>query len=162
PCMEQNSGVDTPSPASEPREADAERDQEGQRLDEAVGEAEENADGYDRERPSPALEQAVAEAAEGQLLDDRREAGDDDEVDGEGGGAMRVPARGCEALLAASVQDRVERVAQDLDADEHDERSADREPPAGRPAEGKQLARVHGGDGEDEREDDPVLDEAAD
>ena len=64
-------------------------------------EAEEHADREDRRPAAEPLEQRVAEAAVGQLLDERHERADDDAVRDVGAGVVRLPARRRQPLLVA-------------------------------------------------------------
>ena len=61
----------------------AEDDEHRQPLDEPVREPEGEADAEERGNRPERLEHREAEPAEGELLDDRRDRGEDDEVDDE-------------------------------------------------------------------------------
>src|SRR5215213_4925564 len=95
---------------SEPR---AEGGEDRKRLDEAVREAEEEADEHDRRPPAEWLEQAVAEPAKGQFLDYGRDQADDDEVRDERRGLVRMPNLRDEPLLLPRMQERRQNRAED-------------------------------------------------
>src|SRR5207237_1134935 len=110
--------VDAPGAAAQVRERRTEEDEERQRLDEPVREAERDPDEDDRGRPAEALEEREPEPAEGQLLDERREERDDDEVGREGARVRGLPARRRQALLLVRMQDGVEEERRDGDHDD--------------------------------------------
>ena len=68
---------------------------------EPVREAEGDADEEDRRPAAEEAQQRLAGAAEGQLLDERRDHGEEDEVGGEGAGVRRLPVDVRDPLLLA-------------------------------------------------------------
>ena len=86
---------------AEPRERDAERDEHDQRFQQSVRKPEGQADEHDRRPPAEEAEQRLTGAAEGQLLDERRDDGKEDEIRGERGRVLRLPVDVGEALLLA-------------------------------------------------------------
>ena len=80
--MDDHSRVDAVGSRADQREAGAEDDQDRQPLEQSVREPERDADPEDGGVAAERLEQRVAEPAEGELLDDRRDDDEDDEVDG--------------------------------------------------------------------------------
>src|SRR6185369_13502081 len=88
-------------PVAEPGERDAERNEHDQRLEEPVGEPEGNADEDDRRPLSEEAEQRLAGPAKGQLLDERRDRYEEDEVGGEGARVRRLPGHVRDPLLLA-------------------------------------------------------------
>src|SRR6266536_1914891 len=84
-------------------EAGPEDDQDRQRLEQAVVDAERDSDPEDRDGLAERLEERVAEPAERQLLDHGREERDHDEVRGERSCVRRLPMLRGQALLAFGV-----------------------------------------------------------
>src|SRR5256885_16551969 len=106
--MQADPGVDASGSATEIGEAGSEDDQDRQGLDEPMPQAEAEPDDENRRRLAERLEQEEAEAPEGQLLDDRPDHCECEQVDGEGEGMAWVPARRRQSLLPAAVQDGIQ------------------------------------------------------
>src|ERR687898_455592 len=127
---------------SQVRQPGADDKEHGDPDDQAVRKCERDPGDHDR-RPDPELAQeVVAEAAEGQLLGQRRRDCDREKAEDERADAVGLPARRVEPLLLAGVEDRLE----DRPDDEHRDEQADRQParalPRGRALERERLAPV--------------------
>src|SRR4029450_6881631 len=106
-------------------ETEAEDDQHRQGLDQAMPEAEHDSEYEDRGGLSDeAFEKVETEPAEGQLLGDRPDEGERDEVDRERGGMLRLPPGWRQALLPPAMEQGVEDRVRDPD----DEKDAEPEP----------------------------------
>ena len=81
------------------------------------------AESQEEGEPRPAIEE---------LLDDRPDERNGEEVCGVGAGAARVPAVGCQALLVARVQREQEQAGADEDRNVAAERVTERPPPRAR------------------------------
>ena len=140
-------------------------DEHEQRFEETVREAERETDEQDR-RPAPEeAQQRLADAAERQLLDDRRDDREEDEVRGERARMRRLPVRrGQPLLLARALRQRQRRDDRlpCVDRDDDTDRKAERATPAARPAQREQVGPVdrdHQHDPEPDRVEDHPADE---
>src|SRR5581483_10001216 len=118
------------------------------------------ADDEDRRHPSEALEQAVAEPPEEQLLDERRDGADHEEVGRERRRVVGLPARRREPLLAPAVEERVDRRDRAVDDEQEEEPEPEGALPRPRPPEREQpalAARDRERDGGDDPEDDQLV-----
>ena len=101
-------------------------DEHRQAQHEPVGEPERDAGDEDRRpRPDERRQEPEAEAAEEELLDERRHEHDDGGVRQERHRPARVPGVGHETLLVSGVEERAQRRRRGDDHDERDERRAD-------------------------------------
>ena len=94
-------GIDAVGAVAQVRERDPERDEDEQRLEQPVRDAERDADDEDRRPAAEEAEQRLAEPAEHQLLDDRRDDGEEHDVRGERARIARLPVRRRQPLLVA-------------------------------------------------------------
>ena len=120
---------DTTVRHAKPCERDPEGDENEQCLDEPVREPEREPDEDDRRPPSEEREQRLAQPAEGQLLDERRDEREQHEVGSERPRVRRFPVRRCQPLLLSGAlgewddgHDRFD----DVDRDDRGRRSAKR------------------------------------
>ena len=114
-------GIDAARAVAQIGEPDAERDQDQQRLHESVPQAECDADEQDGRPPSGEAQERLADAAERQLFDHRRDNREEHDVRRECACMRRLPVRRRQALLFAGVANR-QRGDDDLpqiDRDQH-------------------------------------------
>jgi hypothetical protein len=145
-----------------PGEADAQDQECGKGDEESVREPERERGPDDRaDRPEEAQD-PHAEAAEEELLGERRQRDEDDRVEEEGVCPLRPPLVGAQALLLSRVQERLERGRQDHRED-HDA-DGDPEPAPGVRPQAERFGPITVGrrDPEGDPDQDSVSDEAPD
>ena len=99
--MHEHPGHDAGRPVAQPGERDAERDEHDQRLEKPVRETEGDADDENRLPAAEEAQQRLTGAAKGQLLDERRDRGEQEEVGGEGTCVRGLPVDVRDSLLLA-------------------------------------------------------------
>ena len=92
---------DAVRPVAKPRERDAKRDEDDERFEKPVREPERDAGEEDRRRAAKETEQRLTHAAEGELLDERRNHCEEDEIGGESACVRRLPVDVCDPLFFA-------------------------------------------------------------
>src|SRR5439155_23795498 len=161
--VEQDAWIDASRAAPEVREARSEGGDDREADEQSVHEPEGKPDDDDRKAPSVGFEQAVAQAAERELLDQGPDDGDDECERCELGNPMGIPRGGGQALLLVRVAERRKQRRDSHHRDEYSEGDPDRPPPGAGPPQRERLAeRRAAADEQDDAEDDRVLDEPAD
>ena len=162
--MDEHRGIDAVRPEPHDASHDPEDDECRQRQQEPVAEPEADRGPEHRDHGAEPKEEGDPGAAIEELLDDRADKRDGEEVGGVGAGAARVPAVGCQPLLVAGVQREQEQAGADEDRDVAAERVPERPAPRVRVPQGEELpAREATADPEDDDpEQDRVDDDAAD
>src|SRR5262249_49706614 len=94
-------GQDAVRAVAKPSERDAKRNEDEQRLDEAVRDAEGDPHEQDRRRAAEETEEGLARTAEGQLLDEGRNQREEDQIRCEGTRVRWFPVHVGDPLLSA-------------------------------------------------------------
>ena len=116
--VEQHARVDAVRPRAEVGEAGPEHEDDREARDQPVDEREREPDEQNGRGGPEALEESVADAAELELLDDRRDDYDDECEGRERGDLARVPVLRDQALLFLGVPELVDDSADDEDRDQ--------------------------------------------
>ena len=103
-------------------------------------ESERDPDHDDRSGLAIRLEQVEAKPAEGQLLRDRPDHGEGEQVESERCGMARLPSGGRQPLLSPTVKQWIQGRIRDRDHDEDRKSKPDRASPRVRAAEREDLA----------------------